>query len=161
VERVCVCEDWVVQAECLAQRTRADISLPALRSAKTGVRATVFGAYGFLGKYLVQCLAEEGTQCIIPFRGDDLEWRHLRVSGDYGVVVPVPFSPWDEDSMMRATEGSDIVINLMSKDWETMHYMPLLTNCSYEFTNVELAEKVAKVAVKQGASVLVLPRSTP
>merc|ERR1719197_304077 len=71
------------------------------------------------------------------------------------MVTPVPFSPRDEDSMMRATEGSDVVINLMGKDWETMHYVPLLTNCSFDFTNVELAERVARVAVKQGVSTLV------
>jgi uncharacterized protein YbjT (DUF2867 family) len=137
------------------QRMRSDLALPPLRSAKTGLRATVFGAYGFLGQYVVGYLAGEGTQCIVPFRGDDMEWRHLRVSGDYGVVVPTPFSPRDEDSMRRATEGSDIVINLMSKDWETMHYLPMLTNCSFDFTNVELAERVAKIAVEQGVSTLV------
>ncbi|KAA0156691.1 hypothetical protein FNF27_01168 [Cafeteria roenbergensis] len=136
-------------------RSRTDLTLPKLRSAKTGIRATVFGAYGFLGKYVVSLLAGEGTQCMIPFRGDDMEWRHLRVCGDYGMVTPVPFSPRDEDSMMRATEGSDVVINLMGKDWETMHYVPLLTNCSFDFTNVELAERVARVAVKQGVSTLV------
>jgi len=132
-----------------------DLTLPSLRSAKTGIRATVFGAYGFLGKDVVGMLASEGTQCIIPFRGDDLEWRHLRVTGDYGMVTPVPFSPFDEDSMLRATEQSDVVINLMGKDWETMHYVPMLTNCSHRFTNVELAERVAKVAVQQGASSLI------
>ena len=56
-----------------------------------------------------------GTQCIIPYRGDDMEWRHLKVGGELGVVVPVPFSPRDEGSMRRCIEGSDIVINLCGK----------------------------------------------
>lgn len=136
-------------------RTRTDLTLPKARSGKTGVRAAVFGAYGFLGKYVVGLLAGEGTQCIVPYRGDDMEWRHLRVSGEVGMVVPVPFSPRDEDSMLRATEGADVVINLMGKDWETMHYVPMLINSSFQFTNVEVAERLARVAVRQGASTLV------
>lgn len=44
-----------------------------------------------------------------------MEWRHLKQMGDLGVVIPVPFSPRDEDSMHRAMEGSDIVINLIGK----------------------------------------------
>lgn len=44
-----------------------------------------------------------------------MEWRHLKVMGDLGVVAPVPFSPRDEDSIHRAIEGSDIVINLIGK----------------------------------------------
>ena len=57
----------------------------------------------------------EGTTCVIPFRGDDMEWRHLKLCGDYGQVVPVPFSPHNEDSIRRAIGDSDVVINLMGK----------------------------------------------
>ena len=35
--------------------------------------------------------------------------------GDVGVVVPVPFSPKDTDSVRRVIAGSDIVINLIGK----------------------------------------------
>jgi hypothetical protein len=59
--------------------------------------------------------AASGVQCIIPWRGDDMEWRHLKVAGDLGVVAPVPFNPRDDDSIHRALEGSDIVINLIGK----------------------------------------------
>lgn len=126
-----------------------------MRAAKTGARATVFGAYGFMGKYVVWLLAKGGTQCIIPFRGDDLEWRHLKVMGDYGMVTPVPFSPRDDDSIRRAIGQSDIVINLMGKDYQTAHYLPWLINSSFEFTNITLAEKVARIAVEQEVSTLV------
>lgn len=44
-----------------------------------------------------------------------MEWRHLKVMGDVGVVVPMPFSPRDARSIARAVEGSDIVINLCGK----------------------------------------------
>ena len=86
-----------------------------MRMASPAVRATVFGAYGFVGNYVVSKLAADGIQCIIPWRGNDMEIRHLKVQGDLGVVQPVTFSPRDDDSIRRAIEGSDIVINLIGK----------------------------------------------
>lgn len=56
------------------------------RSSNSGHIATVFGATGFLGKYLVSKLAKQGTQVVIPYR--DLEWAlPLKVSGDLGMTV--------------------------------------------------------------------------
>ena len=59
--------------------------------------------------------ANQGIVTILPFRGDHMDTRHLQRMGDLGVAVPVPFSPRDEDSIRRATENSDIVINLIGK----------------------------------------------
>ena len=87
----------------------------ALRASNPGLRATVFGAYGFVGGYVTSLLAGEGVQCIIPWRGDDMEWRHLKVQGELGVVVPRAYSPKDEDSIRRCIAGSDVVINLIGK----------------------------------------------
>ena len=86
-----------------------------VRCASPALRATVFGAYGFVGNYVVDRLAADGIQCIVPWRGDDMEWRHLKVNGDLGIVVPRPYSPKDKDSIRRCIEGSDIVINLCGK----------------------------------------------
>ena len=61
------------------------------------------------------CAAAGGTQCIIPFRGDDMEWRHLKVSGDLGGVTPISYSPQNVDSVRRVIAGSDVVINLIGK----------------------------------------------
>ena len=56
------------------------------RSSNSGHVATVFGATGFLGMYLVSKLAKQGTQVIIPYR--DLTWAlPLKVSGDLGMTV--------------------------------------------------------------------------
>jgi len=93
-----------------SQKTEAGI-----RCASPGLRATIFGAYGFVGRYVTSLLAGDGVQCIIPWRGDDMEWRHLKVCGDLGVVIPRPYSPKDTDSIRRCIEGSDIVINLVGK----------------------------------------------
>lgn len=63
----------------------------------------------------VTLTGSEGVTCVIPYRGDDMEWRHLKPLGDYGNIVPVPFDPHNEDSMRRAIAGSDVVVNLMGK----------------------------------------------
>ena len=126
-----------------------------VRSTSTGLRATIFGAYGFVGRYVTALLAGGGTQCVIPYRGDDMEWRYLKVSGDLGVVAPVPFSPRNIDSVRRAIEGSDIVINLIGKDYETKHYLPWLINYTYHDVNVKIAETIAKVSLEQGVSCLI------
>jgi hypothetical protein len=56
------------------------------RSSSSGHIATVFGATGFLGKYLVSKLAKQGTQVVIPYR--DLSCAlPLKVSGDLGMTV--------------------------------------------------------------------------
>jgi len=56
------------------------------RSSSSGHIATVFGATGFLGKYLVSKLAKQGTQVVIPYRDLSVALP-LKVSGDLGMTV--------------------------------------------------------------------------
>lgn len=65
-----------------AMSAQAQSTMAGLRSATSGLRCTIFGAYGFVGRYVTALMAGTGTQCIIPFRGDDMEWRHLKVRGE-------------------------------------------------------------------------------
>jgi NADH dehydrogenase (ubiquinone) 1 alpha subcomplex subunit 9 len=118
-----------------------------------GVRAARGG--GERARVLFVCAASQGVQTVIPYRGDDMEWRHLRVSGDLGMVVPRTFHPEDEDSIRRAIAGSDAVINLIGKDHETRHYVPWLVNQSFESTHVDTAARIARLCVEQGVSTLV------
>ena len=76
------------------------------RSSFSGVVATVFGATGFVGRYVVNRLGKlvspvylptqhislpppgrVGSQLVIPYRGDEHDYRHLRPMGDLGQVV--------------------------------------------------------------------------
>ncbi|MCI08278.1 NADH dehydrogenase (ubiquinone) iron-sulfur protein, partial [Trifolium medium] len=52
----------------------------------SGIVATVFGATGFLGRYVVQQLAKMGSQVLVPFRGSEDCPRHLKLMGDLGQV---------------------------------------------------------------------------
>lgn len=58
----------------------------------SGITATVFGASGFLGRYVVNALARQGTQCVLPHRCDDLDVQHLKQMGDLGQasLSPLP-----------------------------------------------------------------------
>ena len=57
------------------------------RSSFSGVVATVFGATGFIGRYVVNHLARIGSQVMVPYRGDELDYRHLKLMGDLGQVL--------------------------------------------------------------------------
>ncbi len=57
------------------------------RSSFSGVVATVFGAPGFVGRYVVNQLGRVGSQVVVPYRGDEADYRHLRPMGDLGQIV--------------------------------------------------------------------------
>ncbi|KAI9595315.1 hypothetical protein BDF19DRAFT_413632 [Syncephalis fuscata] len=92
------------------------------RSSVSGNVATVFGCTGFLGRYLVSKLARKGTQVIVPYRGEYDEIRHLRVTGDLGQVVPLRFDLRNQESIAECVRHSDIVYNLIGRDYETKNF---------------------------------------
>ena len=56
------------------------------RSSNSGITATVFGAYGFVGRYLINELGACGSRVYVPFRGCEMEPRHLKPMFDLGQV---------------------------------------------------------------------------
>lgn len=112
---------------------------PGGRSSVSGVVATVFGATGFLGRYVVQQLARTGSQVHVPYRGNDDDTRHLKLMGDLGQVVPQRFNIRDDDSIAAVMAKSNVIINLLGRDFETRNF-------SFEDINVTAAEKIARMA---------------
>jgi NADH dehydrogenase (ubiquinone) 1 alpha subcomplex subunit 9 len=47
---------------------------------------TIFGSTGFVGRYVVNRLGRIGTQMMLPYRGDELDTRHLKLMGDLGQI---------------------------------------------------------------------------
>ncbi|KAH9819959.1 hypothetical protein DFH28DRAFT_1218535 [Melampsora americana] len=94
---------------------------PPGRHANAGQTVTVFGATGFLGRYLVHKLAKRGTQVIVPYRDEDSK-RHLRVMGDLGQIVPLEFDLSNQTLIDDCLKHSNVVYNLIGREHETKNY---------------------------------------
>ncbi|XP_073292321.1 NADH dehydrogenase [ubiquinone] 1 alpha subcomplex subunit 9, mitochondrial [Primulina huaijiensis] len=113
------------------------------RSSVSGIVATVFGATGFLGRYVVQQLAKMGSQVLVPFRGSEDSHRHLKLMGDLGQIVPMKYNPRDESSIKAVMAKANVVINLIGREYETRNY-------SFEEVNHHMAEQLAVIAKEHG-----------
>ncbi|KAK9756834.1 hypothetical protein RND81_01G124000 [Saponaria officinalis] len=113
------------------------------RSSVSGIIATVFGATGFLGRYVVQQLAKMGSQVLVPFRGSEDSPRHLKLMGDLGQVVPMKYDPRDENSIKAVMAKANVVINLIGREYETRNF-------SFEEVNYHMAEQLAVIAKEHG-----------
>ncbi|KAI8450982.1 hypothetical protein BY996DRAFT_8543010 [Phakopsora pachyrhizi] len=71
------------------------LSGPLGQHSNSGLVATVFGATGFLGRYLVHKLAKKDTQVIVPYQEEDSK-QHLCVIGDLSQFVPLEFDLQNE-----------------------------------------------------------------
>lgn len=112
------------------------------RSSRTGYTATVFGASGFLGRYLTSKLARHGTTTVVPFR-DDLKKRFLKVTGDLGVVNFVEFDPRNLKSIQDSVAHSDIVFNCIGADYPTKNF-------SMADVNIGITERITEAVKEAG-----------
>jgi len=118
------------------------------RSSFSGDVVTVFGGSGFIGRGVANRLGKNGSQIILPYRGDHYKMMRLKVVGDLGQVLFCPFELQDEDSIRRAVARSNIVINLIGRGIETKNF-------SYEDVNVTGPAKIAKICREMGVKRLV------
>eukprot|EP00123_Amoebidium_parasiticum_P022382 comp8627_c0_seq2/m.3919 comp8627_c0_seq2/g.3919 ORF comp8627_c0_seq2/g.3919 comp8627_c0_seq2/m.3919 type:complete len:369 (-) comp8627_c0_seq2:74-1180(-) len=118
------------------------------RCSVNGITATVFGATGFIGRYLVNNLGKKGTQIIIPYRGDEMSFRHLRPMGDVGQIVFPEFQLRDYDSILQSVKYSDVVFNLIGRDYETRNF-------NFDDVHVEGAKMIAKACAEAGVERLI------
>jgi len=126
-----------------------------------GITATVFGAGGFLGRYVCQNIGAAGVRAYIPNRGCEMELRHLKPMFDQYTLGQVAFPfyhPNDDDSIRRALEKSDIVINMIGKYYQTKHVLPFLRkngkesriNYTFHDMNVDIPSRIARIAKELG-----------
>lgn len=112
-----------------------------------GSMVTVFGGTGFIGRYAVRALAREGWRVRAAVRRPDLA-GYLQPMGAVGQIHAVQANVRYPDSVRRAVEGSDAVVNLVG----------VLTNSgdqSFEAINVVGADVIAKAAREAGVRTLV------
>ncbi|KAM7414146.1 hypothetical protein PAMA_019120 [Pampus argenteus] len=118
------------------------------RSSSSGIAATVFGATGFLGRYVVNRLGRIGSQIVIPHRCDQYDIMYFRPMGDLGQIIFMEWDPRNKDSIKRALEHSNVVINLVGREWETRNFR-------YEDVFVTIPQQIARAAREAGVSKLV------
>lgn len=85
---------------------------------------------------------------MIPYRGDEHDYRHLKLMGDVGRIIPLPFDSRSPDSIREAVDSADAVVNLIGLEAET-------TNWSFEDTHVHLAGAIAEACADAGVERLV------
>ena len=71
---------------------------------------TVFGGSGFLGRYIVQRLAQQGARVRVATREPEAA-RFLQPLGVVGQIMPVQANLLHEASVRRAVEGAEAVVN--------------------------------------------------
>lgn len=92
------------------------------RNSFNGNVVTVFGGTGFLGRYVINRLAKVGTQIVIPYRGSEDDVRYIRLMGDLGQIVFMPFSINDYDSIVKTVTHSNSVINLIGRNFSNRNF---------------------------------------
>jgi NADH dehydrogenase (ubiquinone) 1 alpha subcomplex subunit 9 len=110
------------------------------RSSLGGYTATVFGATGFLGRYIVNRLARQGCMVVVPYR-EEMAKRHLKVTGDLGRVNFFEFDLRNTQSIEESVRHSDIVFNLIGRSYPTKNF-------SYRDVHVEGTERIAEAVAK-------------
>ncbi len=79
---------------------------------KTGRLVTVFGGSGFVGRHVVQALAAHGWRVRVASRRPSLAF-HLQPSGIVGQIHAVQANLRYPESVARAIQGADAVVNLV------------------------------------------------
>eukprot|EP00045_Choanoeca_perplexa_P003197 m.29041 g.29041 ORF g.29041 m.29041 type:complete len:345 (+) comp11918_c0_seq1:2-1036(+) len=121
---------------------------PGGRCSVSGAIATVFGSTGFMGRYVLNRLGGSGTQVVAPYRCDEHDFRHLRVTGDLGQVQFMYFQLLDKDTVRQAVQHSDIVINLIGQDADSRHF-------ALDDVHVTGARNIAEACAEAGVGRLV------
>lgn len=108
-----------------------------------GKLVTLIGGGGFLGRYVAQALLRDGVRLRVAQRDPRQAW-FLKSFGQLGGTQAVAADVTRPDTVARAVQGSDMVVNLvgvLSGDFERVH--------------VGGARAVAEAAAEGGAEALV------
>ena len=108
-----------------------------------GLRVTVFGGSGFVGRHLIRRLAQAGAHVRIGVRDVDAA-LFLKPYGDVGQIVPLQVDVSDANQVMAAAQNADIVVNLVG----ILYERGLRT---FQRIHVDCAAIIAQAAVKAGA----------
>ncbi len=109
--------------------------------------ATVFGGSGFIGRYVVKRLAQQGYIVRVAVRDPEAA-LFLKPMGAVGQIVPLYASVMNEATVHRAIDGAEIVVNLVGALTESRL-------ASFQAVHAEGAERIARIAAATGVSRLI------
>jgi uncharacterized protein YbjT (DUF2867 family) len=109
--------------------------------------ATVFGGSGFIGRYVVKRLAQQGYIVRVAVRDPEAA-LFLKPMGAVGQIVPLYASVMNEPAVHRATEGAEIVVNLVGLLTES-------ASASFQAVHTEGAERIARIAAASAVNRLI------
>jgi len=112
-----------------------------------GELVVVFGGSGFIGKQVVRALAQRGARIRAVMRRPNLG-HELRVMGDVGQVQLMQGNIRFPESVERALDGADAVVNLVAVLSESGKQ-------SFEALHIEGARAIAEACAKRGVKRLV------
>lgn len=107
---------------------------------------TIFGGSGFIGRYLVQKFADKGDLIRVVIR-NPIAANFLKPLGEVGQITPVQASILSSESIERAIQGADVVINLVGILYEK-------GTQTFEALHVEGARLIAKKSSEIGVQTL-------
>jgi NADH dehydrogenase len=109
--------------------------------------ATIFGGSGFIGRYVVKRLAQQGFIVRVPSR-DPEGALFLKPMGAVGQIVPLFASVTNEATVHRAVEGAEVVVNLIGALTESR-------GASFQAIHTEGSERIARLSAAAGVSRLI------
>ncbi len=112
-----------------------------------GRLVTVFGGAGFVGRHTVRALAADGWRIRAAVRRPDLA-GYLQPMGAVGQIFPVQANVRFPDSVRRAVEGADAVVNLVG-------ILAKSGRQTFQAVHVEGARTIAEAARAAAAKTLV------
>ncbi len=108
---------------------------------------TIFGGSGFIGRYVVQKLVQEGALLRIAVRHPD-QVQQLKPMGQVGQITPIRVDVTDKKSITDAIGSADVVINLMGILYERGPQ-------TFAAVHVQAPQNIAQVAKKKGVQQLI------
>ena len=108
---------------------------------------TVFGGSGFIGRHLIRRLARSGAIVRIATRNPN-KAQFLKTAGAVGQIVPLAVDVRSDESVARAVDGADVVVNLIGALYNDGPW-------TVEAAHVQAAGRIARLAKAAGAQRLV------
>jgi NADH dehydrogenase len=104
--------------------------------------ATIFGGSGFVGRYVVKRLAQQGYIVRVAVRDPEAA-LFLKPMGAVGQIVPLFASVSNEGTVHRATDGADVVVNAVGILSES-------GSATFQAIHTEGAARIARIAAAGG-----------